>query len=171
MSVSYEQLRVTSHMGEHWADGHQLLEISSLLSFLLPNTCDAVSPLVHLCGRYVLSSYSELDTSARFWSCSSEQNTWLALTELKDWWIWKHWRWRKQYTCLLTDTLFPPLSLKPVLLQTALCVGIYSLTPWQQRIGNLLEGKTRLIVLTFAALRMMGPTRGRQPESLVSFLF
>lgn len=170
MSVSYEQLNVTSHIDKHWADDHQLPEISSLLSFLFPNTCDAVSPLVHLCGRYLLNSFSELDTSARFQSCSGEQNTWLALMELKYCWMWEHCRSRKQYTSLLTDTFFLPLSLKAVLLQTVLCIGIYPLTPWQQRNSNLLEGKTRSIVSTLTVLRMIGllalsPTRGRRPRS------
>ena len=68
------------------------------------------------------------------------------------------------------DMFFLPLSLKPVLLQTALCIGIYSLTPWQQRNSNLLEGKTRLIVFTFTVLRMMGllalsPTHACRPKS------
>lgn len=94
----------------------------------------------------------------------------LALTELKYCWIWKHCRSRKQYTYLLMDMFFLPLSLKPVLLQTALCIDIYSLTPWQQRNSNLLEGKTRLIVFTFTVLRMMGllalsPTHACRPKS------
>lgn len=55
-------------------------------------------------------------------------------------------------------------------LQTVLCIGIYPLTPWQQRNSNFLAGKTRRIVSTLTVLRIMGllalsPTRGRRPRS------
>lgn len=83
------------------------------------------------------------------------------------------WNWNTagcESTADAESNIHLPLSLKAVLLQTVLCIGIYPLTPWQERNSNLFEGKTRLIVFTLTVLRMMGllalsPTRGRRPRS------